>query len=316
VTGGSPDPSRPLIGGLLRVDKSKGPSSHRAVAIARKALGTRDVGHAGTLDPLASGVLVLGVAEGLKLLRYIVLDDKRYRATVVLGTETSTLDAEGEVTARKPVPDRLNVARVQAVAERFVGTIEQRVPEISAVKQGGTALYKRARRGEKVDAPVRSVVVHAIMILAVAGDRVELEVSCGKGFYVRSLARDLAHALDTVGHIGELRRLQSGEHTLEHALPLEVLERAAQGDAAARDEATAALIAPSAALPGAARLTLSEEGATHARHGRAVLAQHTVEGALPRELEPILLLDAAGTLLALARRDGEALRIVRGIKQA
>jgi tRNA pseudouridine55 synthase len=316
VIGAKPITQISLIGGLLRVDKSKGPSSHRAVAIARKALGTRDVGHAGTLDPLASGVLVLGVAEGLKLLRYIVLDDKRYRATVVLGSETSTLDTEGEVTARKAVPEGLDVARVQAVADRFVGAIEQQVPEISAVKQGGTALYKRARRGEKVDAPVRSVVVHALSILAVSGDRIELEVSCGKGFYVRSLARDLAYALDTVGHVGELRRLQSGEHTLEHALPLSVLERAAQGDEAARAEAMAALIAPSAALPEAVRLTLSEEGATHARHGRAVLAQHTLEGALPSELEPILLLDAAGTLLALARRDGEALRIVRGIKQA
>lgn len=304
-----------MIGGLLRIDKGTGPSSHRVVSLARKALGTRDVGHAGTLDPAASGVLVLGVAEGLKLLRYIVLDDKRYRATVALGSETTTLDAEGDVTVTRPVPAGLDVARVQAVASRFVGTIEQRVPEISAVKQGGTALYKRARRGEAVEAPVRSVIVHGLTILGVRGDRIELEVSCGKGFYVRSLARDLAQALDTAGHVVELRRLQSGEHTLEHALPMAVLERAANGEREARAEAAAAIIDPVAALPSAPRVMLNDEGTTHARHGRAVLAQHTIAGALPGAIEPILMLDAAGSLLALARRDGDALRVVRGIRQ-
>lgn len=307
---------RPPFGGLLRVDKAKGPSSHRVVALARKALGTRDVGHAGTLDPAASGVLVLGVAEGLKLLRYVVLDDKRYVATVALGTETSTLDAAGEVTVTRPVPEGLDIARVRAVAQRFTGTFEQRVPEISAVKQGGTALYKRARRGEKVDAPVRSVVVHALEITSVASDSIELEVHCGKGFYVRSLARDLAYALDTAGHIRELRRLQSGEHTLAGALPMAVLERAAEGDPSAQAEAAAALIAPVAALPDAPRVVLTEEGATHARHGRPVLAPHTAAGALPDASEPILLLEATGVLLALARRDGDALRIVRGMKTA
>jgi tRNA pseudouridine55 synthase len=305
-----------VIGGLLVVDKGQGPSSHRVVSLARRALGTRDVGHAGTLDPLASGVLVLGVAEGLKLLRYIVLDDKRYRASIALGSETTTLDAEGEVTVTRPVPAGLDVAHVQAVASRFVGAIEQRVPDISAVKQGGTALYKRARRGEAVEAPVRSVIVHGLTILGVDGDRIELEVSCGKGFYVRSLARDLAQSLDTAGHIVELRRLQSGEHALEHALPMTVLERAANGDSDARAQAAAAIIGPVAALPGAPRVVLNEEGAGHARHGRAVLAQHTAAGVLPSELEPILLLDEAGSLLALARREGEALRVVRGMKQA
>lgn len=300
--------------GLLRVDKAKGPSSHRVVALARKALGTRDVGHAGTLDPAASGVLVLGVGEGLKLLRYLVLDDKRYRATIALGRETSTLDAEGEVTREAPVPPGLDVARAQAAAARFIGAIEQRVPDISAVKQGGTPLYARARRGEPVDAPVRSVVVHALTVLAAGGDRIELEVSCGKGFYVRALARDLARALDTVGHVLELRRLQSGEHDLAGALPFEVLERAAQGDDEARARARAALIAPADALGAAPRRTLTALGATHARHGRPVLAHHTEQGALPdAPAEPVLLLDAAGALIALACREGDALRIVRGV---
>jgi len=313
VSGGS-KVSRPPFGGLLRVDKAKGPSSHRVVAIARKALGTRDVGHAGTLDPAASGVLVLGVGEGLKLLRYIVLDDKRYRTTIRLGAETSTLDAEGVVTLERPVPEGLDLERVRAAAQRFVGTFEQEVPAVSAVKQGGERLYAKARRGEHVEAPVRTVVVHALSILGVDAGSVELEVSCGKGFYVRSLARDLARALDTAGHVAELRRLQSGEHTLEGALAMSVLEQAAAGDEAARARVHAALIAPADALPHAARRTLSEEGVVHARHGRAVLGPHTLEGSLPDELEPILLLDAAGALVALARREGDALRIVRGIK--
>jgi tRNA pseudouridine55 synthase len=156
--------------------------------------------------------------------------------------------------------------------------------------------------------------VPALSILDVGARSIELEVSCGKGFYVRSLARDLARALDTVGHVRELRRLQSGEHTLKGSLSLAVLERAAAGDEAARAEAQAALIAPAAALPHAPRCTLTDEGLQHARHGRAVLAAHTVEGALPEELEPILLLDAAGVLIALARREEDALRIVRGIR--
>lgn len=305
-----------MIGGLLRVDKALGPSSHRVVGMARKALGTRDVGHAGTLDPLASGVLVLGVGEGLKLLRYLVLDDKRYRTTIALGRETSTLDGEGEVTERKPVPAGLDVATVQAVANRFLGVTEQRVPDISAVKQGGQRLYARARRGEAVDAPTRRVIVHQLTILSVGPDTIDLEVSCGKGFYVRSLARDLARALDTVGHVQLLRRLQSGEHTVQGALSSDVLARAADGDEAARAQASGALIAPRDALPEAPRVTLSEEGAQRVRHGRAVLAPHTLEGALPSQPpEPILLLDRAGALLALARREGDALRVVRGMKQ-
>jgi len=304
-----------VIGGILRVDKAKGPSSHRVVSIARKALGTRDIGHAGTLDPAASGVLVLGVAEGLKLLRYLVLDDKRYRTTIVLGSQTTTLDAEGEVTERRPVPGGLDLSRVQEVARSFVGVTEQRVPDVSAVKQGGVRLYALARRGEAIDAPVRTVMVHALTVLAVQGDRIELEVSCGKGFYVRSLARDLAAALDTVGHVGELRRLQSGDHTLHGALAMDVLEQAARGDEGARARAHAALIPPGRALADAPRLTLTDEGLLHARHGRAVLAPHTLEGVLPAApAEPTLLLDDQGALVALARREGDALRIVRGMR--
>lgn len=305
------------IGGVLVVDKPTGLSSHGVVSIARKAFGTRDIGHAGTLDPSATGVLVLGINEGLKLLRYLVLDDKRYATTIALGTETSTLDAEGEVTRIAPVPVGLDLAAVRAAATSFVGTIQQRVPDVSAVKQDGMALYKRVRRGEAIEAPERTVVVHGIEIDAVQAESVELRVHSGKGFYVRSLARDLALALGTAGHVRTLRRLQSGDYDLSNALPLAVLQAAANGDPAKREAAWAAVTAPREVLTAAPRARLNEDGVRHVRHGRSVLAADTCEGVFPEgSPEPILLLDAEGTLLALGRREGDVLRVVRGMRSA
>jgi tRNA pseudouridine55 synthase len=303
------------VGGVLVVDKPSGISSHRVVSVARKALGTRDVGHAGTLDPAATGVLVLGVSEGLKLLRYLVVDDKRYAATVALGTETTTLDAEGEVVRTAPVPEPLTLEGVRAAAAQFVGPLSQRVPDVSAIKQGGMALYKRVRRGETIEAPERQVVVHSLDIDAVREGKVELRVHSGKGFYVRSLARDLAIGLGTVGHLSALRRLQSGDYDLTRALPFDVLQHAAGADDECRRAAWAAIIEPLDVLPNAPRVRLTDEGVAHARNGRVVLAGHTCEGSLPEgALEPILMLDPGGTLIALGRRDGDLLRVVRGIR--
>src|SRR5262245_5092343 len=183
--------------GVLIVDKAEGPTSHDVVRLARRVFGTRAVGHAGTLDPMASGVLVLGIGEGTKLLAHLGADDKRYAARVTLGAETDTLDALGQVTARAPVPAGLDLAQVRTAAQGFLGTITQRAPEYSALKQGGEPLYARVRRGEAVTAPEREVMVHALAIESVGADSIQLTLHCGKGFYVRSLARDLARALGT-----------------------------------------------------------------------------------------------------------------------
>ncbi|MCZ7683091.1 MAG: tRNA pseudouridine(55) synthase TruB, partial [Sandaracinaceae bacterium] len=199
----------------------------------RRALGTRAVGHAGTLDPMATGVLVVAVGEGTKLVRWLTSDDKAYRATVALGAETDTLDAEGTVVERAAVP-ALSVERVRDAARAFTGTFLQRAPAFSAIKVGGRPLHERARRGEAVEPPEREVTVHRLEVIEASADRVELELEVSKGFYVRSLARDLARSLGTRGHLGALRRLRSGAFDLRGALAGEVLERAAAGDEEAR----------------------------------------------------------------------------------
>lgn len=299
--------------GVLIVDKATGPTSHDVVRLARRVFRTRAVGHAGTLDPMASGVLVLGIGEGTKLLAHLGVDDKRYAARVTLGVETDTLDALGQVTARAAVPAELDLARVRSAAQAFAGTIAQRAPEYSALKQAGEPLYARVRRGEVVTAPEREVIVHELSIDALAGETLELTLHCGKGFYVRSLARDLARALGTVGHLSSLRRLASGRFALGEALALDTLAAASRGDEAARALAYAALLPLPAALRGCPSVTPTEAGIEDVRHGRALCPERIATGEIPDEgRAPVVVLDPRGELLALARvRDGK-LYVVRG----
>jgi tRNA pseudouridine55 synthase len=301
--------------GILLCDKPAGRSSHAVVAVARKALDTRRVGHAGTLDPMATGVLVLAVGEGLKILRYLTIDDKRYAATIRLGTETDTLDREGTVTASAALPHDLTLARVRAAALPFVGVIVQEAPRVSALKQGGVALHKRVRAGQVVEAPRREVRVHALDVRAVREDEIDLDVHCGKGFYVRSLARDLARALGSAGHLSALRRTHSGGFDLSGAVAFAQLDAAAAGDQAARRVLAAAVIPIARALPQAIHVVLDENGAGHARHGRKIALEHVLSASCPLQeaSEPLLLCDAAGELIALGRREHSELRVVRGL---
>jgi len=293
--------------GVLILDKPSGPTSHDMVQRVRRALGVRAVGHAGTLDPLATGVLVLGIGEGTKLLHHLTAADKAYRATVRLGVETDTLDSQGRPNASAAVPDGLNVATVSAVSTRFLGAQQQRAPAFSAIKQAGERLYERARRGEEVDAPERSVVVHALEIVRVERDEIELEVRSGKGFYVRSLARDLARALGTVGHLSALRRTQSGVFSLSDAL-------ACGTGALDRQQLRAALLQPSAALRGRVCVRLNEAGLREIGFGRPVLAAHLSGAELPASgEEPVGLLDEAGTLRALGRAEVDRIVVIRGL---
>ena len=297
------------VHGVLVVDKPRGPTSHDVVALARRALGTRAVGHAGTLDPMATGVLVVAVGEATKLVRWLTEDAKSYRATVTLGAETDTLDAEGRIVERAAVPSDLTRARVEAIAnERFAGPIRQRPPAFSAIKVGGRSLHERARRGEAVEVPEREVTVHRLDVLAIEGDRLELELDVSKGFYVRSLARDLARALDTRGHLSALRRIRSGAFILEGALDGEVLAAAARGDDAARDRVRSALIEPAGACSGMPRVVLDADGVRDARHGRPIRTASAVDE------EPLALLDESGRLVAIgARREGR-IQVLRGLR--
>jgi tRNA pseudouridine55 synthase len=303
-----------MTDGVLIVDKPEGPTSHDVVGRVRRILRTRSVGHAGTLDPMATGVLVLGVGEGTKLLHHLTGAEKAYVARLRLGAQTDSLDAQGSVIATAEVPAGLTRERVEQVALQFVGALRQRVPEISAVKVDGERLYARARRGDVVDAPERDVVVHVLEILRVELPEIELRVRASKGFYVRSLARDLSLALGSVGHLTALRRTHSGSFSIADAAPGELLRADLE---LAREQLRARMLPLAAALRDQPRCTLSEQGLVEVRHGRVVRPEHTLRcDALQPGQQPVALLDEQGQLRALGRAEEGHIVVIRGMSQA
>ncbi|ANY08377.1 tRNA pseudouridine(55) synthase TruB [Pseudonocardia sp. HH130630-07] len=212
--------------GLVIVDKDRGPTSHDVVGKLRRIMGTRKVGHAGTLDPMATGVLVVGIERATKLLGHLSLDTKAYTATVRLGQATDTDDAEGEPLA-EPVPVTADEAGVRAAMAVLTGDIMQVPSAVSAVKIDGKRAYQRVRDGETVEIPARPVTVSAFELREVRTDGgfldLDVAVECSSGTYVRALARDLGAALGVGGHLTALRRTRVGPFTLEHARTVEQL---------------------------------------------------------------------------------------------
>lgn len=220
--------------GILVVDKPAGPSSHAVVSWARKALGTRKIGHAGTLDPAATGVLVLGVGAGTRLLGYLAGDDKEYLSTFVLGIGTTTDDAQGDPTAEPGARiDRTDLLAAMAV---WTGDIMQRPSAVSAIKVDGKRAYDLVRSGQEVDLAARPVRIGAFELLDLRVERAvtsqgtdvdvtvaEVRVVGSSGTYVRALARDVAADLGTVGHVQELRRVRSGAFGLDDAVPADAI---------------------------------------------------------------------------------------------
>ena len=213
------DPAPPSC--LVVVDKPAGMTSHDVVARVRRSLGTRKVGHAGTLDPMATGVLVLGVERATRLLGHLMLTEKTYSATVRLGASTTTDDAEGETTAVTPA-GHLTEDEVRAALAAFEGDIEQVPSTVSAIKVDGKRAYARARDGEQVELKARPVTIHEIAAgsFRVEGEFLDLEVRvrCSSGTYVRAIARDLGDALGVGGHLTALRRHSVGPFTLDDAI--------------------------------------------------------------------------------------------------
>ncbi len=210
--------------GWLVVDKPVGPTSAQVVGKLKWALrqgghGKGKIGHGGTLDPLASGVLPVALGEATKLAGHLLNGRKSYRFTIAFGTATSTDDLEGEVTATSA--HRPTEAEIGAVLPRFTGAISQRPPAYSALKVAGQRAYQRARAGEEVLLPERDITIHSLDLLAAGDGRATFEVCCSKGSYVRSLARDIALALGSFGHVAMLRRTGAGAFTLAQALPLD-----------------------------------------------------------------------------------------------
>ncbi|CAN5548995.1 tRNA pseudouridine(55) synthase TruB [soil metagenome] len=211
--------------GLVVVDKAGGMTSHDVVSRVRRLAGTRKVGHAGTLDPMATGVLVLGVDRATRLLGHLMLTEKRYDATIRLGAATTTDDAEGEVTATAD-PALLGAVTEQQVRDelgRFVGDIEQVPTAVSAIKVDGKRAYQRVRDGEQVELEARPVTIHELTVTEVALPDVSISVRCSSGTYIRAIARDLGVALGVGGHLASLRRTAVGAFDLGTARTLEDL---------------------------------------------------------------------------------------------
>ena len=214
----------PTSDGIVVVDKPAGMTSHDVVARMRKIAGTRKVGHAGTLDPMATGVLIVGLGRATRLLGYLAGHDKEYDATIRLGATTTTDDAEGDVVQRRDASSVTNEALATAVS-RFVGSIEQVPSAVSAVKVGGVRAYKRVREGEDVELAPRPVTVTVFEIVARRGDDVDVHVACSTGTYVRALARDVGAQLGVGAHLAALRRTRVGSFGLDQARDLDGLAR-------------------------------------------------------------------------------------------
>ena len=208
--------------GFLNIAKPTACTSHDVVNAVRRLLGQRRVGHAGTLDPLATGVLVLGVGHGTRLIEYLAGTRKTYRAEILLGRTTTTDDSAGETLRERPV--NVDSATVRAALEEFTGTIAQVPPAFAAVHVDGTRAYKRARRGETVALEPRQVTVFRLEVLELQLPHLTLEVECSTGTYVRALARDLGEALGCGAHLQALTRTCVGSFSLEDAVPLDALE--------------------------------------------------------------------------------------------
>ncbi len=308
--------------GLLIVDKPAGPTSHDVVARLRRALRETRIGHTGTLDPLATGVLVLVVGKATRLAKFLSPSDKSYEAAIRFGFATDTADAQGrpigEVSERRPSRDE-----VDAALDQFRGTFLQQPPAFSAKKIDGQRSYKLARaaraKGDVVaprtspDAPRTthpaplpsapahpalpapvSVTAHAIRIVNLDGDQVTLQVDCSAGFYVRSLAHDLGQRLGVGAHLTALRRTRTGDFGLDRALALEAAER----DPAA---AAAAMVPLGAALPSWPSVTLTADGARRVGHGQDVRPADQEPTPSPLAPSPFVrLLDSRGQLVAIA----------------
>jgi tRNA pseudouridine55 synthase len=309
-------PTDAALSGVLVVDKSRGPTSHDVVSVARRALSTRAIGHTGTLDPMATGVLVLVVGEATKLVNSLGALQKTYETTVRLGSSTISLDAESAVDQTAEVPP-FSRADVDAAAARFLGEIDQRAPNVSAIKVGGKSLYKRVRSGELVEAPVRRVRVDALEVRAVRPDEIDLTLTTGPGFYVRSLGRDLAEALGTLGHLTSLRRTANGAYDLAQAVTFDQLKQA-RDDTVVRAELHAKLLPLRAVCRSLPHLTLDAAGVEHARCGRAIAPTHVGARSATSEsgVGSWVAFDEEGTPIALVEQAGDGLRVLRGFRNA
>ncbi len=263
--------------GLLLVDKPEGMSSHDVVNRVRRLSGVRRVGHAGTLDPLATGLLLVSIGRVTRLNEYLVGHGKEYQATVRLGQTTNTYDAEGEVTVERPFT-LITPAAIKKTLPAFRGTIQQRPPAYSAIKKDGQPLYKLARKGIDVDVPMREVTISTLELRGYSPPFLQLDIHCSSGTYIRSIAHDLGEQLECGGHITQLRRTAVDKFNITDAVHL---------DALTSENITAYLLPPDTAVSTFPRLDLSAEQAGDLLMGRFLKRSNKHEiGTLARAFTP------------------------------
>jgi tRNA pseudouridine55 synthase len=292
VTAPRPGTSR---SGILAVEKGPGVTSFQVVAHLRRLLRVPKVGHGGTLDPDATGLLPILVGEGTKLNPYLTALDKEYVATARLGLTTDTQDASGRVLTTRPVP-ALDATAITGALARFVGEIEQVPPMYSALHHEGRRLYQLAREGAEVERQPRRVIVHAITLESLALPELTFRVRCGKGTYVRTLAADLGEALGTGAALARLVRSRVGPYRLEDAVPWIALREARDGA-----DLWPRLLPLDSALADLPALTLDARGAQAFVHGQSVAARPPLSG-------PVRVYRPDGTLLGVGAGQGDLVK--------
>lgn len=284
--------------GVLVVDKPEGPTSHDVVARARRALGVRQVGHTGTLDPMATGALALVIGRATRLAQFLSAREKTYQARVRLGVTTDTWDRTGTPLGASVADSSLpDAAAIERTLERFLGEHAQLPPPYSAKKVAGVRAYELARKGKAVAVEAVRVTLHSARIDALEAPLVELTVTCSAGFYVRALAHELGRQLGCGACLDALRRTASGSLSVDDGVTLEALERRPE-------EAVARILPIDRALPDLPFAVLNEAGIRRALHGNEVGPAELAEPLDTRGLTEVRLLDADRRLLAIARPAG------------
>jgi tRNA pseudouridine55 synthase len=289
--------------GIFLFDKPAGITSHDVVSRARRWFGTRAIGHAGTLDPLATGLLILCVNAATRMSEYLLGQDKAYAAEIKLGQNTNTDDAEGEVTATTAVP-ALGDEQLAVIARRFTGRISQVPPQFSAIKKDGQRAYALARKGESVELSAREVDIASLTLTRDAdhADRLQAHVSCGSGTYIRALARDIGAALGCGAHLTALRRLRIGTFNIEDAVDNAAMQAHAQ------QGTVASVLQPmDRALSNMPALTLDDAGAQRILMGQRIALPES-EG---RDVPLLRVYDASQRFIAVGEIAGGLLRPVK-----
>ena len=287
--------------GILVIDKPQGLTSHDVVNSVRRITRTRKVGHAGTLDPFATGVLVLGFNQGTKALTFMKGDEKEYYATLRLGVETDTLDRDGRIVAETPCPD-ISYEEMERILVSFIGRQNQVPPKFAAIKKDGVPLYKLARKGIDVEVPPREIEIYGITLVNLSLPDVSFKVRCSSGTYIRSLARDIGAKIGCGGHLEALRRIQSGKFTIDKAIPLDRLKEMGSGWSEAAVEVREAL--------SLLDIEVDQGKAEIIRMGKELLLEEVVAGGLAPE--GMFMLTCNKELVAVAElAEGRKVHLLR-----